>query len=286
MRVAIFGDTGGHYRALRDGLAELGVQDWQFPDDVQVVHLGDLVHRGGNSDAVVSLVDNMMESNEGRWKQIIGNHEAMHLNIGVTPFFRCNCSEETIATLQRWYSDGLLVPAAAILGIGSRKWTAGNRPVDQEEIVTELLCVHGGITREFWEQDLGAPETAIEAMIEILSLDNKTLTREGVMTAGFNGRSPGPIWATAADETFVSWSGFDMPFSQVVGHTTPYSHLNQQWWTWTPKEARANGKGVPAERRSVLFGQNGLILCQDPGYGARDEAGPQPYLLIDAEFVG
>lgn len=286
MKVAIFGDTGGHYAALRAALNELVQPEDEFllKDDVHVVHLGDLVHRGPNSNQVVELVDQMMQSNPERWTQIIGNHEAMHLDMGVGKFYRCNCSEQAIQTLKHWREAGQIVSAAAITDVEPRTWTAGNRPMGQESIVRDLLCVHGGVTKEFWSQKLDRPQTAIEAVFAIWAQSDKVLAHEGLMT-GYSYGIPGPIWAAAAEEVLMSWDSEPMPFSQIVGHTTPYSHDRHTWRSSIPRAVRKLGKGVPHERRAVLFGRGGLILCQDPGYGMTPILDPQPYLLLDALAV-
>lgn len=285
MKVAIFGDTGGHYVALRKALDELTEVDRvTLKPDIHVVHLGDLVHRGPNSNEVVELVDELMEANPDRWTQIVGNHEAMHLGMGVGRFFRCNCSDATIEILRSWWRDDKLIPAAAIVDVESRTWATGNRPKNQESMVTDLLCVHGGLTREFWSQELESPDTAFETALALWATSDKKLAKEGLMTGDAYG-TPGPIWATAAEEVLLSWKSEPMPFSQVVGHTTPYSQDRQTWRPSITREMRRCGKGVPEERRAVLFGNGGLILCQDPGYGVKPVLDTQPYLLLEALYV-
>ena len=285
MKVAIFGDTGGHYVGLRKALDELTEADRvTLKPDIHVVHLGDLVHRGPDSDGVIELVGDLMEANPGRWTQIVGNHEAMHLEMGVGRFFRCNCSNATIETLRAWWRDDRLVPAAAIIDVEPRFWTAGRRPAGQESMVNDLLCVHGGLTWSFWSQELERPETALDAALALRVTADKKLAKEGLMTGDSYG-TPGPIWATAAEEVLLSWKSEPMPFSQAVGHTTPYSHDRQTWRPSITREMRHCGKGVPGERRAVLFGNGGLILCQDPGYGVKPVLDSQPYLLLDALYV-
>lgn len=284
MKVAIFGDTGGHYRALRQGLDALGVNGARIPSDLTVIHLGDLVHRGPNSDAVVLLVNNLMEENPGRWIQILGNHEAMHVGLA-KPFFPCSCSSETIETLQQWWANGSMVAAAGVLSVAPRRWTTGNRPLDQESLVSNLLCVHGGLTHEFWRDELDSPATVEETVMALSVLPDSVLRREGLMTAGVEQAPVGPFWATATEETLASWLGHDMPFSQVVGHTAPYIHeLNK--WRFSLKHMNGfERKAVPEERRAVLFHETGVILCEDPGYGKEAPSHPQPSLVVEADFV-
>jgi hypothetical protein len=63
VRVAVIGDIGGHLNELRTELVRLGAgQDGRLPDDLIVVQVGDLIHRGPDSDGVVALVDRYLRT--------------------------------------------------------------------------------------------------------------------------------------------------------------------------------------------------------------------------------
>lgn len=47
-----------------------------------ICQVGDLIHKGPDSSAVVALVDQIIDSNPGRWVQLLGNHEAQYLSGG------------------------------------------------------------------------------------------------------------------------------------------------------------------------------------------------------------
>ena len=55
-RVAVIGDVGGHLAELRRELVRLGADEetGELPDDLTIVQVGDLVHRGPDSAGVVS----------------------------------------------------------------------------------------------------------------------------------------------------------------------------------------------------------------------------------------
>ena len=58
IRVAVIGDVGGHVEELRRELRALGASETGvLPDDLVVIQVGDLVHRGPDSEAVVRLVN-------------------------------------------------------------------------------------------------------------------------------------------------------------------------------------------------------------------------------------
>ncbi len=110
-RLALIGDIGGHLQQLQEALWSLGV-DNRIPDDLIVIQVGDLVHKGPDSDAVVELVDGFLQDQPDRWVQLMGNHEACHL--GADLFAHDQVSPQTEATLQRWYDDGLLRLGVAV----------------------------------------------------------------------------------------------------------------------------------------------------------------------------
>lgn len=68
-RVALFGDLSGHTVPLYPALEALGVDVAadRIPEDLVVVQVGDLVHKGPDGDEAVALVDRMMLANPGRW---------------------------------------------------------------------------------------------------------------------------------------------------------------------------------------------------------------------------
>ena len=162
VRVAVIGDIGGHLDALRGELRRLGVDDDRpIPDDLVVVQVGDLVHRGPDFDAVVAYVDRRLRSQPDRWIQLVGNHEANYVR---PPVFRWpeQVCRGTARTLQRWWRRRELRVAAAV-------------ETDRES----FLVTHAGLTAQFWAQSLGAPTTARDASITIVALDKATGHRNG-----------------------------------------------------------------------------------------------------------
>lgn len=279
-KVHVFGDTGGHFRALRDGLQKIGITD-EVPPDHRVIHLGDLVHKGDSSDAVVSLVDRITKNSEGRWIQLMGNHEAMH--IAFRAFYPCNCSPETVQTLKAMYLDGRMKVSHFEEFIAPKRWTIGSRPLEQENIVNQLLFTHGGLTRGFWKTHLYYPETAKEASAAINSLSLVEAYKAGEVIDGppanFNA---GPIWAAGAAEVFASWDGHEQFFSQAVGHTAPYNFDRGDWQVQIHKDFRKSSKVLPQQRRIVSFLQDSLIVHMDPDYRKEKPSGPQPSLSFES----
>ena len=80
MRIAVIGDVGGHATPLRHELARLGARpDGSLPEDLIVVQVGDLIHRGPESAQVIDIVDRYLRTQPAQWIQLIGNHEVNYL---------------------------------------------------------------------------------------------------------------------------------------------------------------------------------------------------------------
>ncbi len=205
MRIAVIGDIGGHAEQLRHELARLGAHDdGALPADLIVIQVGDLIHRGPDSDAAVRMVDRYIRSQPGQWIQLIGNHELNYLR---PPLFRWpeELSRKNIRNLNRWWRNGAAHVAAAV-----------------DTASESFLITHAGVTAEFWATVLRGPATAAEAARHINELARAGA--ESVFCAGafLNGTATqdvGPLWADAASELLPGWADRHLPFSQIHGHS-------------------------------------------------------------------
>ena len=290
-KVHVFGDTGGHALQLFASLAEIGVdlETCEIPEGTAIVHLGDLIHRGPSSNTIVSKVDLLMERNPGQWLQVLGNHEFQHIEDGID-FWRCNCSQDTAWTIERWYEEETARIAWALEGVLPQKWTQGNRPTGQEELISSFLATHGGLTYPIWKQ-IGRPLHARDAAAALQA--NRSWYGDSVgeaMGANVFG-VVGPVWAQAAVDTHSYWEmasrdGAKLPFGQLIGHSAPYDFERKLWYGTTSRIFRENAKVDQENRRTVSFVAGSAIICMDPGYGK--ELNPklnptQPYLSFEIE---
>jgi hypothetical protein len=170
-RVAVIGDVAGHLDELRTELRRLGADGGtgRLPGDLTVIQVGDLVHRGPASDAVVALVDGYLTHQPTQWVQLVGNHEAQYLR---DPVFEWpeRISARSRDTLRRWWAEGQM-------------WVATWARDDAES----FLITHAGVTADFWRGTLAAPGSAEQAAITInslLSVDDRALFRAGTMLHG------------------------------------------------------------------------------------------------------
>ena len=204
MRIAVIGDVGRHADPLRHELARLGARpDGSLPEDLVVVQVGDLIHRGPDSAQVVDIVDRYLRTQPTQWIQLIGNHEANYLQPPVFVWPE-TLSRKHIRILNRWWRNGSAAVAAAVE-------TAGE----------SFLVTHAGITAEFWATILGGPLTAAEAARRINGLAKAgadTVFRAGTLLHGTTVPDAGPLWADTATELLPGWIDNRMPFSQIHGH--------------------------------------------------------------------
>lgn len=254
MRFAVIGDVGGQHEALLEELEHLGVDasTGTVPDDLTLVQVGDLVHRGPASEQVVETVDRLLATSPQRWVQLVGNHEAQYLR---HPSFHWDAwiSEPAADTLRDWWTTRRLVAAAVVPGEDA-----------------DVLVTHAGLTEEFWRRDLGSPATALVAAerLNAMAADNDpSLFRSGVLLGGRRAnRRAGPLWAEAGRELIASWQGTTMPFSQVHGHSSLYDWQRRCW--------RASQDIVDittldrASSHETTWLDGGFIVGVDPGHGS------------------
>ncbi|MFT4263688.1 MAG: metallophosphoesterase [Nocardioides sp.] len=257
-RVALIGDVGGHAEALGAELARLGVADGgrgPLPDDLVVVQVGDLVHRGPDSEGVVELVDLHLRRQPERWLQLIGNHEAHYLR---PPAFRWpeRLTRGAARRLRQWRRRGLLHAAVAVR--------------TSEET---LLVTHAGLTEPFWRTVLGAPRGAHDAaqrIEELLLRNDDVLFRSGVMLRpGRVEPGAGPLWAAAGSELLPGWLERELPFGQVHGHSSVTD--------WATGEVRGDPRiaartVVHVDRKhEITTLDGGRIVGIDPCHGSRPQ---------------
>ena len=224
MRIAVIGDVGGHAEPLRHELARLGARpDGSLPEDLIVVQVGDLIHRGPDSARVVDIVDHYLRTQPDQWIQLIGNHEAHYLQAPVFAWPE-TLSRKHIRILNRWWQNGTSVVATAV-----------------ETPSESFLITHAGITSEFWNTRLGGPPTAAEAARRINDLakaDADAVFRAGVFLHGTTAPDVGPLWADTATELLPGWTDRHMPFSQIHGHSSIS--------TWRGDGTNASRTGIDA----------------------------------------
>jgi hypothetical protein len=254
-RTAVIGDVGGHTEDLRRELARLGADPdtGRLPDDLTVIQVGDLIHRGPDSAGVVELVDGYLRQQPQQWIQLVGNHEAQYLR---APAFDWpeRLEGPVVETLRRWWADGQMLAAVSVA------------TPDETFLVT-----HAGLTRGFWHAVLDrlvVAESVAAALNSLIGNHEDVLFNAGHMLAR---RKPdpmaGPIWAAAATELVPSWIGSRMPFSQIHGHASIFD-WQQRRFRGPDEVTRVTDVDEEAKHETSTL-EGGRIIGIDPGHSAR-----------------
>lgn len=278
-RVVVIGDIAGHRAALVRCLSEHAGMDphtFRLPDNVTVVQVGDLIHRGPASAAVIGLVAAMRRRQPEQWVQLVGNHEALYLP--GTPGFHWPevIEDEAEQTLNQWWSEGWMRVAAAIE-------TADGEP---------LLVTHAGLTQVVWDR-LGAPADAAATATALNALpgtDPDLLWGTGLMLGAQNPRwTAGPVWAESSWEVYGSWlvhaaRGLPVPFGQVHGHSTPFDYWAGRWRAVHPMMTGRFSADTGARLVRGTIGDQ-TFHAIDPSHGKRPAGSWAPLVLDGARLL-
>lgn len=275
MRALVFGDVGGHYTPFVNALRAEGidVDNFVIPEDTIIVQIGDLVHRGPDSDKVVALADSMMLTNYNRWYQLFGNHEAMHLD-DTMDFYKCNCSQSTANTIRRWWEEHQAHVAISMQHAPTKR------------LISPLsLLTHAGVMYSWWRR---ASKEDAQWTAEYLNgfqpMEATALDQPGEMMGIGPRNNAGPWWAQCTHELYPSWEQRDahMPFNQIHGHSTPWMWDRNAWSGGTPLRYRKQMKLSLEERVCWLPSEDGqaTFAAIDPGYGKQQTQEIMSHLVI------
>lgn len=222
-RVAIFGDIQGHSSAYVRALESLHVDaaTGHVPEDLIVIQVGDLIHKGPDSEQVVALADRLLDHSPDRYIQLIGNHEGQYL--GGPLFWPDLIADNAATTLAEWFVERRCSVAEA------RRFRDG-----------EVLITHGGLTFLKWIE-IGRPASAHEAaalLNEEFWTNPAAALMPGMMLQGEVG-PPGVAWPEPIHELYLPWVEHGtVPFDQVHGHASPFSWNRGRWWPGVPRRLR------------------------------------------------
>lgn len=254
----VIGDIGGQLDIFEQSLRSVGVntETMTIPEGVTVVQLGDVIrmHDSPRLDniSVLALVNELRVNNPGRYHQLWGNHEygALHFHLPGTHWKVEDTHRAALTSaMQEWLYAGCTELAVA---------------------VGDTLITHAGLTHGYW-QEIGSPQTATEAAAALNSrsaslLSTKARAPYGYILNRYTAElDTNILWAEAAMETYPSWLVTDdeMPFNQVHGHDTPYSHEYGRLKPHTPL-AVAERMTVDKENRRTVFNIGArTITCVD-----------------------
>lgn len=286
MKYYAFGDTGGHLNVLKNGLKNINVdvENYNIPEGITIIHLGDLIHKGKSSLSALTFVERMIAHNPGRWIQLIGNHELQHLE-EANLFWRCKCPPEVKETITRMISEGTMLTAYALKDVEPAKMEISARFRMKPEN-KDWLFVHGGLTSGWWDLvHKSEPDVTLVADgINALSTRHKDVAGERMGLTGI----PSPVWASAPTEVFTSWEGVSMPFNQMVGHTYPFDWESECWYgnRATVKEYIKSTVLNPNLRVALTLIEGSLLAVIDPAFETKAPSiDAQPAVLFGTKDI-
>lgn len=267
-RVAIFGDIQGHRVAFETALHDLGVHTGvnpggdqtgaeitaaHVPDGLTVVQVGDLIHKGPESDQVVAMADRLLDASPQNYVQLIGNHEGQYL--GGPTFWPDMISDTAAVVLAGWFVDRRCAIAAVVEVDGA-----------------ELLVTHGGMTVAKW-QSLGEPTAPIEtaaALNDEFWTNPALALMPGAMLYGEAG-PPGVAWSEPINEFYLPWIAHGAPpFGQIHGHASPFNWSGGNWWRGVPRKLRKTMTFDRAARHTFVDIGGAQFVGVDTANGAND----------------
>lgn len=276
---AVFGDVHAHITPMTNTLGLLGwnPQTLVIPKNLTIIQVGDLIHKGKETNQIIALVDGIMERNNddpecGTWIQLMGNHESQYFN-GAAKFWRNECSPESAATLRRWLDDGRMLfsylipqddakPYMLSHGGVNPFWYYRAEPlfhaVQSGSKTTEAILQQARVNR--------TPENFVEWLNSMYGTPH-FVARPGTMLRGGISRKAGPVWAESVREVYVQWRDGDVPFHQIHGHATPFAWGNKDFYPTTPDIIRRELEVFPQERRTLWKNLDGSEFhCIDNGF--------------------
>jgi hypothetical protein len=227
LKTVIVGDIGGQYDLFKDVIESVGgdPETGILPPDITMIQVGDIV-RFASAPALDSLAcaqyaQKLIDVNEGRYIQMLGNHETPLLGGSLDPHWSTTALPESQPLVQRWWDEKLAHLAVSLTKDGHR----------------DILITHAGLTRGYMEW-LGT-RTSFEAARKLNSFVGNVSIQEFEQTGGlvndvFN-PSADIVWALVGMELHDSWKGAHPEFNQIHGHSCLMEWEMEKFWSDIPQ---------------------------------------------------
>jgi len=234
IKTLVFSDIGGHFNEFERGLNTHGASllDLHVPKDVRIIQVGDLVHKGPDSDKLVSSIDEITKKHNKQWIQLAGNHELPYVSTH-NRFYPDRISEDSHRRLIEMNYDERLLKAYSITDSKSK----------------DYLITHAGLTfQNFDSMRLPRLVKTSRSVSKILNNSGwSELSKAGVILGHPLNYKAGIFWADCVRELYASWYNSDViaNFSQIHGHTSVYNWSkgeirNRKYPDWLKENLKKN----------------------------------------------
>lgn len=252
MKTVIVGDIGGQINVFKDVVTSVGgnPDTCVLPADVTMIQVGDVVrfHEYPYLDSLACALyaQKLLDSNDGRYIQLLGNHETPLLGGTRTPYWKVADLPESRPIVQRWWDDRL-----ARIGVVLRK--QGER---------DTLVTHSGLTRGFMQRH-GATNAVDAVRVLNSHVGNASITElenPGGLVYGLKDLSSDTFWALLGPEVHDSWVGHHPDFNQVHGHATLVAWATGRYFQDVSEVTRKSTAVNLQDRYSVTTYESGYSI--------------------------
>lgn len=267
-KIAVFGDLSGHFEPFEKELFHLGVviRDGEvafIPDGLVIVQVGDLIHKGPDSERNVHLAYEATKKFPGQWIQLFGNHEAQYL--GGPLFWQNFIDKESQIKLHMMLKSRRLLSTCAV-----------------KTETNQWLISHGGLTKYWYDTIFGDGTHALDVASDLNSHPEElygAIFTPGLML-GERGLNPGVTWAEGRVELRYPWLDADsMPFNQIHGHSQALMWSGSVAGWQIPDGMKLNTHASNDGHIITEHYDKKLIVGIDPGATARYARAPIPWIL-------
>lgn len=241
MKIAVVGDIGGQLEVFHDVIRDLGgdMDTGMLPDDLIVIQVGDIVRFNDSADldsyGCAALADKLIQANNGKYIQLLGNHETPLLGGALHPNWNLKELPESQPIIESWWNE-----KKAYIGV---VLTADGKD--------DIVITHAGLTRGFMETKLKT-QNPREAIHKLNSYVGNVAITDIEHTGGLIDKVHNPnvdtFWALAGSELYDEWFDGELTFNQLHGHSCIYDWEKDSYW-WDATERVIDSTEVNKEDR-------------------------------------
>lgn len=295
---AVFGDVHAHFSPLFKALVHLGWDETskKIPQNLTVIQLGDLIHKGPYTNEIIAFVDEIIRVNNndpesGQWVQLMGNHESQYFE-GTPDFWKRECDMHSIATLGSWLDQGHMKFHYVIEQADGKPFIVTHAGVNPFWYYRAEPFFKSGARDIHLTQDeylefreSQTVERFSQWMDELVNVPAVACIPGEMLGGKFNPKA-GPVWAETVREVYSAWRGEKVPFHQIHGHVTPFSWTVRKFFPLVPAVIRDEIRLFKEKRRSLWTNIDGSMFYGiDNGFEGYADLERMRPLILDANGV-